>query len=182
MNKRWLPLLCLLIVGCIAGCAPRGSDVTDRPEDDDDDPEMQIARIDVRHSSFGMTEIEYRIDLEDGSFWIYEISSDYENYEPRNSDAENEGFTLVSELSDEEVEDFLEQCDRYNIAKWKSQYMNDDICDGHQWGMIILFTDGTHKEISGSNAYPGTWDEMREAFEDLTGEDILSVSSYWLDN
>jgi hypothetical protein len=196
-------MLCLLIIGCIlisaSGCPIRirSTGTTESPETSEDpipsetseiekpteDPSEQIARIYVYHSSFGMTESEYRIDLDGRALWIFIPAwDDYDDYAPRDPDAENEGFTLVSELSEEAVETFRDQCEHFKLTRWKDEYYNDDICDGHQWGMTIRFADGSERQIHGSNEYPGTWDDMREAFEELTSQDILQVSSDWLDD
>jgi len=188
MKRRFRSTLCLLIIGCIilgaSGCPIRikSAETTEYPETSGtEDPAEQISRIDVYHSSFGMTEGEYRIDLDGRSFLIFRHFSDYEDFAPRDPDAENEGFTLVCELSDEAVETFRGQCEHSKLTRWKEQYYNNDICDGHQWSMVITFADGTIKEIFGSNEYPDSWDKMRIAFRELTGIDVLAVSSDWLD-
>lgn len=212
MKRRFGTMLCLLIIGCIlvsaSGCPirikstgttvsadtsedPIPSETSDDPipseisetEKPTEDPAEQISRIDVYHSSFGMTESEYRIDLDDRSLWIFIPAwDDYDEYAPRDPDAENEGFTLMFELPAEAIETFRDQCEQFKLTRWKDEYYNDDICDGHQWGMTIQFADGSERQIHGSNEYPGTWDDMREAFEELTGKDVLQVRSDWLYN
>ncbi len=204
MKIRFEAAVCLIIIGCVmisaSGCPLRirstgstgspetskGGDPTDNSAisekpDPEEDTSDRISRIDVYHSSFGMTMSEYRIDLDGRSFSVFSPAMDgYDEYAPRDPDAENEGFTPVSELSAEAVSKFRAQCEILNLTDWKEEYYNNDICDGHQWGMTIRFADGSERQIFGSNEYPDTWDDMREAFEELTGSDVLQVSSDWL--
>ncbi|MBN1891748.1 MAG: hypothetical protein JW780_03135 [Clostridiales bacterium] len=91
------------------------------------------------------------------------------------AETENEEFSYDCALSDDNIEAFLEQCGRIGFLEWRDKYIEPDICDGHQWGITILFKDGSTKEIVGSNAYPDTWNDMAEAFWELTGENILLV-------
>lgn len=138
---------------------------------------IEISRIDVRHSSFGRTECEFRIELDEKSFRTFMSVPDFEHYEPRDAEAENEGFTYVCALSETDMETFLDQCNRLGFLDWQDKYIEVGLCDGHQWGITVLFKDGTTKEIIGSNAYPDTWNEMAEAFLKLTDENVLLVRS-----
>lgn len=36
-----------------------------------------------------------------------------------------------------------------------------------------MFSDSTKKEITGSNKYPKTWNDMYDTFENLTGKKVL---------
>ena len=89
---------------------------------------------------------------------------------------------VIKSLSEEDINEFLSHAEEKGVTNWKKEYNNIAVEDGHQWGIVIAFTDGSKKEIKGSNAYPETWDAMNDAFEALTGENILHVRSDWLDN
>lgn len=150
-------------------------DISDTPNYQKD-----IASIYVYHSSFGIKDTEYKIDLENHSVWEFFIY-DYSDYTLRDTNAENEGFTFVSELSEEKIQGFIRESARHGFTLWESDYYNEHIMDGHQWGITIFFADGTEKEIHGSNAYPDTWNSLKKDFEDLTGINILQLDSDWLD-
>lgn len=164
-----------------SGVSGNSADPTSAATTGPDADKMWISRIDVRHSSFGRTESEYRIDLKTRSFLLFIPFENIDAYAPRDPEAENEGFTTASDLSERDVNAFLLQCTLHGFGNWKEHYENHDICDGHQWSMVITFADGTMKEIFGSNEYPDSWDKMRIAFRELTGIDVLAVSSDWLD-
>ena len=154
-------ILCLMVVGC------------------QDHDQKEIDQVYIYHSGFGQITPEYKIDLKNKALWAYK-SDLMENYQERNRESENEGFTFVCNLESEKIEDFIEKSIRNGFTKWHGFYDNPNICDGHQWGIEITYADQTATEISGSNRYPNTWNKMRKAFEELTGEDILIFDSNWL--
>jgi len=59
---------------------------------------------------------------------------------------------------------FNKLIEKFHIDKWKNSYMDYDVCDGLQWGVIIKYTDETYKKIMGSNAFPDEWDELMKMF------------------
>lgn len=115
---------------------------------------------------------EYKVDLKHKEFWKYTLE-DNEKYSPRDAMAKDEGYTFVCSLNDDKIDTFVLESSMYGFARWKKSYKNHFILDGHQWGVTILFSDSTKKEITGSNKYPSSWDSMNMAFESLTGEKIL---------
>jgi len=40
------------------------------------------------------------------------------------------------------------------ICSWKNEYVNNDILDGIQWSLKLIYIAGQMKEIDGSIAYP----------------------------
>jgi hypothetical protein len=94
-------------------------------------------------------------------------------FDRRDAAAENEGFTFVSNLSDEKIKVFFEQASTYGFTSWEDEYVEPMLADGHQWRVIITYANDSTKTISGSNKYPDTYNNMREAFKDLTGETVL---------
>lgn len=112
------------------------------------------------------------IDIKNKQFW--EFTSSYEeNFTERNPSLKNEGFTFVRSLDEDNIEAFILDSSRYGFTDWKGVYKDDHIFDGHQWGITIIFSDATRKEVNGSNKYPETWNEMYDVFINLTGQDIL---------
>ena len=114
---------------------------------------------------------EYKIDFENKKFWKYPDSG--WTFDRRDAAAENEGFTFVSNLSDEKIKVFFEQASTYGFTSWDDEYVEPMLADGHQWRVIITYANDSTKTISGSNKYPDTYNNMREAFKDLTGETVL---------
>ena len=87
-----------------------------------------------------------------------------------------EHYTFICDLEDDRIADFLSAVKDYGFLSWKEEYLPKGIIhDGHQWGIVIVFSDGTEKGIYGDNRYPDTWDEMSIAYEDLTGHIIFGV-------
>jgi len=143
--------------------------------------QKKINEIYVYHSELGLHSPEYKIDLKNKQFW--EFVCDWSNKELRirDSSSENEGFTYVCDLDQEKIDDFIRKSSRYGFTLWDNSYYNNNIEDGHQWGIIITYFDSSQYKITGSNEYPETWDKMLKAFEDLTGSDILIFNSDWLE-
>ena len=126
----------------------------------------------VYHEGFGQRFPEYKIDLKNKKFWEF-TSEGYENYTARDSSSENEGFTFVCNLEDDKIETFIQDSSKYGFTNWNESYKDYSIVDGHQWGITIMFSDSTKKEIMGSNEYPETWNDLNDAFETLTGKLLL---------
>jgi len=138
-----------------------------------------IAEINFYHSTFGRRSPEFKIDFAEKKFWKYtrEVGS---SFAARDSSAENEGYTFVCDLRDDAIDAFLSESAQHGFTKWKTEYVDKNIFDGHQWGATITFADSATLVIQGSNAYPSTWDNMHDAFIGLTGEDILLFKTDWL--
>ena len=134
--------------------------------------QKEIDEIYVRHSSFGMTEMEYKIDLKNVKVWKYTPENRYE-MQQRDETAENEGYAFARDLDEKAIEVFARESARFSFTKWENSYVDEGVEDGHQWTIIINFADGEIRGVYGSNKYPQTWDKMRVAFEELTGEDVL---------
>ena len=77
----------------------------------------------IYHSGFGMTTPEYKIDLKEKKFYEYssEISA---NYVPRDENAENEGFSFVSDLDEEKIENFIQSSALHDFTKWEDKYVD----------------------------------------------------------
>jgi len=142
--------------------------------------QKDIDEIHIHHSESGQRVPEFKIDLKNKKFWKY-TSELGPNYVERNVSSDNEGYNFVCDLNDEIIADFLRKSARYGLTLWEESYVNENVEDGHQWGITVLFSDSTTFNVYGSNKYPEPWDEMRDAFIILTGEDILLIESDWLD-
>jgi len=147
-------------------------------ENEDASKMNKVGQIYIYHSSFGMRNMEYNIDFIGKKFYKYIRNID--NTTERDSSLQNDGYDDVIDLSDKKIQRFLKKANKYGFLDWKEEYVDDQISDGHQWGIIISFTDGRKHEIKGSNKYPSTWDEMYSEFETLTGTNLLLLRSDWM--
>jgi len=164
--KRWLPLaLVALLVVVLVGCNFANAKGIDS---------IYVSYRD----EVGRVFYEQKLDLKEQKLWKYSSSS-YESNRIAASNplAENEDFVFVCDLEENGIESFRREAERFGFAGWKEQYINPEICDGDQWDITILFSDGATKTIIGRNAYPSTWDKMYKAFEKLAGERILLFKS-----
>ncbi|RUS41945.1 hypothetical protein [Cohnella sp. AR92] len=137
-----------------------------------------VSQIYVYHSSEGIRDTEYNIDFVERKFYKYTLN--FDNPIERDSSLKNDGYDNVINLSDEKIQNFLKKANKYDFLDWKEKYIDNQIEDGHQWGIIITFSNGRKHEIEGSNKYPSTWDDMYSEFEKLTGTNILLLRSDWM--
>ena len=169
MKRIFLWIICILFCLTIAGCQKSYQKEINE----------EINEIYFYHSGFGQRFPEYKINLQNKEFWKYTTGAGFD-YVERDVLSENEGYSFVSNLDDENIAIFLRESARYGLTRWKETYMNNNVLDGHQWGITITFADGTSLTSNGSNKYPETWDKMYDAFINLTGEDILLFKRDWL--
>ena len=48
------------------------------------------------------------------------------------------------------------------IADWKNKYVGEEIIDGTEWNLKIVFIDGNEKEYLGKNAFPYNFEYLNE--------------------
>lgn len=126
----------------------------------------KIDSIYIAHMEMGKVYVQYKVDLVNNMYW--ENRKEY----PVGEDCDDR-FVLVTELEKEAVIGFRFASLFHGINFWKEQYLLDGVYDGHQWKMIITYSDGREKCIYGSNSYPSTYEELKQDFINLTGQDIL---------
>ena len=134
---------------------------------DEHDILPDIAEIYVYHSGFGSKYLEYKIDFAKKQVFEYRAMS----FGTEERTDVNEGFVPVCDLEDDKIVTFFKES--YVVMSWKESYNAEGVYDGHQWGITVTFADGSVKKVHGSNAYPETWNEMKTAFKNLTGRDVL---------
>ncbi|MDR1674633.1 MAG: sigma-70 family RNA polymerase sigma factor [Oscillospiraceae bacterium] len=130
-----------------------------------------IANIYVCHMAMQLIYLEYLVDLENGRHWRFS-PSDRTPYNPdavRDKNAANGGYDLVCDLTEDKIAAFCAEADSFGFTSWNASYIDPSIADGHSWDVTITFLDGSVKNISGSNKYPDTWEDMGGAFWRLTG-------------
>lgn len=58
---------------------------------------------------------------------------------------------------------FLAAIRALHIEEWETKYLDDTVLDGMEWDLILYFADGRKSiKISGSNAYPPHFDDLRQ--------------------
>lgn len=134
--------------------------------------QTSIDNIYIYHSMEGSKFEEYKIDFKNKEFTILVRNGFINMVNEVKRDS-----PIVKPLDMDSIDDFLSTAQESGFENWEKSYNNYNVDDGHQWGITISFSDGTEKEIKGSNAYPETWNEMYVAFETLTGENILHWQS-----
>lgn len=142
----------------------------------------QLCSILVSHGSFGFVDTEYLLDLENGLLWSFSADP-WAGEAERDPEGENLGFQLCESLEAQLLSDFQTSPALLALLSWNGVYVAM-AADGHQWGITLTFTDGSTREIFGSNAYPEEWELVYEALKVLTGKEILDTHSYamtWYD-
>jgi len=61
------------------------------------------------------------------------------------------------------------------MLSWDEKYvLPQEVFSEYSWSIIINFSDSTEKRSHGAyDNYPDTWDDMYEAFFELTGDIVL---------
>jgi len=67
---------------------------------------------------------------------------------------------------------FIKELTYLEIVNWKDKYINNDICDGTQWEIIIRFPKRNIIKKYGSNEYPPYWSKFIKTMKSYTGEAI----------
>lgn len=79
--------------------------------------------------------------------------------------------TMISMDKEEEYgpymkEDFISGIKALHIGEWKRTYIDPLVLDGTQWELDIYFNNGRRStKISGSNAYPYNFEDLKEFLE-----------------
>lgn len=129
----------------------------------------ELVQLNILHGSFGQIESQYILSFEENTLNCH--------YSDRSQDAED--WEENVSLDGEAIEDFLQSQAVAAMLEWGPIYYNLSAFDGHQWGIVLTFSDGTTRELVGSNAYPESWDLLYDALIKLTGKNILEVRKDW---
>ena len=144
----------LILLGCLLLCGCSSPEVG------------TIDTIYISETLWGQTFPEYKIDLQNKEVWSYTVPS-VEDYKPRDTTAENEGFVFVGNLTDDEVAEFLEDCKEYRFTSWNELYEDDSVSDSVWYRIEIRYQDGSTQTVAAFNKYPKTWNEMMGSISQL---------------
>ncbi len=68
------------------------------------------------------------------------------------------------QYSSQELAKLLEDFKMLHVEYWNSEYIDNCICDGTQWQLVVKYN-GQHGIVwEGSNAYPNNWDDLLSFF------------------
>lgn len=143
--------------------------------------EQGIAVVYVSHGGgLAPRSQEYKIDLARENLWQHDYNGFLRVFglpasTPRDENAWFEGFNFAGRLKADKIAAFRAAAETYGFDSWEGEYKydGDPPTDLPGWSIQIVFADGTVKESFGYCAYPAHWAEMEQAFEALTGRQIL---------
>lgn len=69
------------------------------------------------------------------------------------------------------LDKFIEELKIINLLKWKSKYIESDICDGTQWSIEIV-KDGRKLKKYGDNKFPEEWDNFCRLIRKVSDKDF----------
>ena len=125
-----------------------------------------IEEISISYSNYNMNNFKrYEIDLKNNALWINNDTKD-----------RSSPLTFVKNIDCKNIDNFIDNSEKYGFALWKGYYEDERICDGTTWKIFIRFSDATSQFSTGTcegRKKPENWTEMAVAFKELTGEDIL---------
>jgi hypothetical protein len=70
----------------------------------------------------------------------------------------------IQKYSSQDAALLKERFSEIHIEYWNTDYFDPYICDGEQWNLSVLYSDGYTLEHYGSNAYPRNWKALLEFF------------------
>ena len=90
-------------------------------------------------------------------------------------DKDTTDFILAYEFDITKVEEFLNEAGKSGLFDLEDEYITNDILDGGEWNISILFEDGSIKESKGINNYPDIFKDSDYAFFKLYGDDLFNT-------
>ncbi len=179
MKKCLSYIILLLAFGLLAACSNADPKIAPTQAVDEIKSEVETMEIDdlyICHYHIFRPCIEYKLDFVNQTFWSYN-GLNGTKFAQRDHSLANEGFGFVKDLDGKAIEDFWAQAEKLGLNEWGESYIDSEMEGGHQWSMTITYSDGSRKQISGSNQYPENWAEMNAALESLTGESLLILKT-----
>lgn len=114
-----------------------------------------------------------RIEIEDGEYLFGYKSNHVIDFKTNtftsvysDSDSEDNEET-IGHFSDKAKENFVRLANKYGFFSWEESYVNLNVHDGGYTEFLIVYNDGSQKEIWCDNAYPDTYESMWGAVREL---------------
>ena len=133
----------------------------------------ELSALTVSHLAFGRVDTEYTLDF--AAHTATKWTSGY--FQGANAPDQVE----TVELDPGAVAVFQQSQGMDALLGWSGMYIDPNVMDGHQWAMTLAFSDGTQRDLAGSNSYPQGWDELYGDLLALTGWPVLDVYSDWIE-
>ena len=143
-----------------------------------------ISEIYFGYRSSGKYYPDYRISFATKEVHKYNFRGDYAGGP---DDSGTDRVVFLRKLTDEKIEEFFAAAERAGFDSWDTEYSSskdffvssDD--DSLHWYMTIYYGEEIQpKIIKGADVFPDGWEQMRQIFFGLTGEDILDSSIFEL--
>ena len=121
--------------------------------------------------SYRKTSDIYRIEIEKGEY-LFGYKSNYIIDFENNTFTSKSGYSYedneetIRHFTDKSKENFVSELNACGFFSWQD-YVNLNVMDGGYTDFLVVYTDGTQKEISCSNAYPDTYDAVWDAVFEL---------------
>lgn len=163
----------LFIFLLLAGFASLTACSTALPEE----TTKEVAQLIYKSGGFNNDPRRERIiDLQNAKVWIFEPvwNKNAKKYIERDPNAENEGYTLLCELTPEDVDSLRTVCIGCRFDLWEESYSHAGIMDGFHWKLGVVYADGTETTFTGSNLHPRAFAALADAVNEITGADVLS--------
>jgi len=128
--------------------------------------ENGITVIVVRNNYHGYYS-EHKVDL---------VAKEYLRAVSIRAEDDVEEYTYKSELTDKKIAAFHRAVKKYGMLSWDEEYVSPTgSFHSYSWTIIIHYSDSTEKRSFGAyDNYPDSWDDMYEAFFELTGDFVLT--------
>ena len=54
-----------------------------------------------------------------------------------------------------------------SFLKWNKEYSDDNVLDGKQWFILVIYNGNLKKKVYGSNSYPKGFTNLEKAIKNL---------------
>lgn len=103
-----------------------------------------------------------------GGYISVVVDLEQSNYTYSHSLSDNE---IINDIDEDEKEYIAKMIDKLNLKNWKESYANNDIMDGTQWDVELIFNDES-KSMYGSNDYPKEWESFSKVISRITQQEF----------
>lgn len=145
-----------------------------------EDAEREVSQLIYKSGGFNNGPRRERIiDLQNAKVWIFDPvwNKNAQKYIKRDPNAENEGYTLLWELTPENVDSLRTVCIDCQFDLWEESYDHAGIMDGFHWNLQVVYTDGTETSFRGNNLHPQAFAALADTLNEITGAETLSYRS-----
>lgn len=144
-------------------------------------PRNPVQRMHYRIINYwGIPNRERIVDLNSGEIWIFDPSKDPETneYLTRDKNAENQGYTLLCELTPAQIRRMQVVFHLCGVQNWKEKYSHIRAFDANSWSTSVTYADGSESVSFGLHLdRPIRHDILAWYLRQLTGIDYFLLDS-----